>query len=92
MANDNDALHRSKTLFDYGMLREALRVAEGGLRRQPDDGRLWEIVGLISMRGGNSRQPAGPSKRPACSSPWVRGPSASWRKRICTWDKANSPV
>jgi tetratricopeptide (TPR) repeat protein len=52
MANDNDALHRSKTLFDHGMLREALRVAEGGLRQQPDDGRLWETVGLIQHARG----------------------------------------
>lgn len=52
MTTSSDALHRAKVLFDYGMLREALSLAEGGLRDQPDDGRLWEVVGLIQYVRG----------------------------------------
>jgi tetratricopeptide (TPR) repeat protein len=52
MATDSDALHRAKTLFDHGMLREALRVAQAGLDKQPNDGRLWDLVGLIQHARG----------------------------------------
>jgi tetratricopeptide (TPR) repeat protein len=52
MATDLNHLRRVETLFDHGMLREALRVAEDGLQGQPDDGRLWEMVGLIQHARG----------------------------------------
>lgn len=42
--------------YERGDLRGALRIATTCLRRSRDDGRAWELCGLIHFAGGNDRE------------------------------------
>ncbi len=46
MESAAECYDRAKTLYKDGSLKEALRLVESALEHYPDEGRLWEMLGI----------------------------------------------
>lgn len=54
LSDSDDVIKRSTVLADGGKMNEAIGLVQSAIKQQPDDGKLWHILGTLHRTDQNS--------------------------------------